>query len=204
MEREYIIYAAYLLVFLLIFGFMIGIPLLAFNSDMTSAYGAIHAANICHQKLSRSLCIFTDGKGYWIGDCTPQTGEFITNPLDWSTIKVENDGVVGYKMAVCARDFGIYGAMLLGGLVYPFVRNIRDRRVPPAIYLVAALVPIGIDGTLQLVSEIGLLPFIYESTNLIRLLTGGIAGFAAAFYTIALLVNLFTEMKEAPEKHTKK
>ncbi len=98
--------------------------------------------------------------------------------------------MTGFKVPVCARDVGLYLSMLFGGLVYPLVRRINDRYVYPAIYLVIAMVPIGIDGTVQLLSDIGLLPFVYESTNELRLITGFIAGFVAAFYAIPILVNL--------------
>lgn len=193
MEREYVIYAAYLLFFIILMGLVLAAPLLSFGGDAQWLYDAFGPT--CHQKISRSLCVFTEGKGYWFGDCTPQKGEFINNAADRETFRVENDGVVGYKMPICARDVGIYGAMLLGGIVYPLVRNLREKRLYPAIFLILALVPLGIDGGVQFLSDARLVPFAYESTNTLRLVTGGIAGIAAAFYTIPLLINLFGKEK---------
>ncbi len=187
MNRAQLVYAAYMVFFTLLVGLVFITPLLAFEQDMELAYGAF--SYTCHQKLSRSLCLFNDG-GYAISDCAPQQGNYITDPSDKTSIRVEKDGVVGYKLPVCSRDIALYAAMLLGGLLYPLARELDDKGVYPAIFLVIAIIPIGIDGGLQFISDIGLLPFVYESTNLIRLITGGIAGLAAAFYAIPILVNI--------------
>ncbi len=98
------------------------------------------------------------------------------------------------KMPVCSRDIGLYAAMLIGGLMYPLARKLEDD-VPPSIFLILALVPIGIDGGVQIVSEIGILPFLYESTNAVRLITGAVAGLAAAFYAIPILTSLVSKNK---------
>jgi len=196
MERAEIIYLIFLLFFGALTVSMLLVPYLAHGQDMDGAYELF--APTCHQKISRSLCLFKSGTAIWIDDCTEQRGVFIPGQLDRETVLVEKEGVYGYKMPVCSRDVGIYGAMLLGALAYPFISKIGSRKVPPVLYLALALVPIGLDGTLQLVSELGLLPSVYESTNLIRLLTGGIAGFVAALYSIPILVNMFSPPKDDP------
>jgi uncharacterized membrane protein len=201
METPLIVYAAYMLFFFLLVGAIILTPILAFSGDMSASYAAFSVT--CHQKISRSLCIFSDGNGYWIGDCLPQTGQFVADPADRSEIRVQGGAITGYKMPVCSRDIGLYAAMLLAGAAYPFVRRLDDTEVMPAIYLIVALIPLGIDGGVQLVSELGILPFVYESTNAMRVLTGGIAGLAAAFYAIPILVNLFIP-KSAPAGKGKK
>jgi uncharacterized membrane protein len=187
MEKATVAYLAYMLFFALLLGGIFATPLLAFSHDMSASYTAF--SYTCHQKISRSLCVFSDGKGYWVGDCTPQNGTFVDTVGDREQIREAYGSVVGYKMPVCSRDIGLYLSMFIGGLAYPFVRRIKDRYVYPAIYLVIALVPLGIDGTVQLLSDLGLLPFMYESTNELRLITGAIAGIAAAFYAIPILVN---------------
>jgi uncharacterized membrane protein len=187
MDRVKTVYVGYVLFFLILMGSVLAVALLAFDNDMGAAYAAFSLT--CHQKLSRSLCIFNSADSYWIGDCTPQEGEYITDSRDRSAIKTKYNGIVGVKMPVCARDVGLYTAMLIGGLLYPLARNLEDE-VPPSIFLIIALVPIGLDGGVQIVSELGLLPFVYESTNLARLATGAIAGLAASFYAIPILANL--------------
>ena len=197
MKNSMLAYLAYMLFFALLMGAIIITPLLSFKEDMGVYYNAF--SYTCHQKISRSLCLFSGSSGYWIGDCTPQNGTFVDTIEDRLQIKEVYGSVIGYKMPVCSRDIGLYLAMLIGGLAYPFCRRIDDRRVMPAKYLVAAMVPLGIDGTVQLLSDLGLLPFAYESTNELRLITGAIAGVAAAFYAIPILVNLVSGGEDEPE-----
>lgn len=198
MEKEHFIYTIYMVFFIILVGFVLATPLLAFSRDVGFMYDGF--SYLCHQKLSRSLCVFSDGQGLWIADCIPQTGEYITDLADRTEIKVETDGQVGYKMPVCSRDIGLYAAMLLGGAIYPIIRELKDRSIYPALYLIVAIIPLGLDGGLQFISDIGLLPFAYESTNAIRLLTGAIAGFASAFYAIPVLINMFAEEKKAKNR----
>lgn len=190
MKREHIVYGGYTLFLAAVMALVMAAPLLAFGGGGQALYDAF--AYTCHQKLSRSLCIFSDG-GYWVGDCTPQNGVLTNSVADRESKRVDAGSAVGYKMPVCSRDFAIYGAMLLAALLYPLVRPVGSREVWPAAGLVLALVPLGLDGGLQLVSETGILPFIYESTNAMRLFTGGLAGFVATFYAIPLLMSMFLQ-----------
>jgi uncharacterized membrane protein len=212
MDGPRLAYAAYMLFFLLLCGSAIVVPLMAFNGDAGWAYDAF--APTCHQKLSRSLCLFhgPEGGPYWIADCTPQDGRYVGGFGDHEEVGIVNgEGATGYKMPYCSRDFGIYGAMLLAGLAYPFVRRLDERALYPAAWLLLAIVPIAIDGGLQIATEIDkplfhadLLPFDYESTNAVRLATGAIAGFASSFYAIPILANLFgagAELKNSKAKN---
>jgi len=203
MERELIIYSVYMLFFMLLVGTIILVPLLSFSQDMGAFYKLF--APTCHQKISRSLCVFSDGSSsYWLGDCTAQGDGYVFDQSDREQVRVVSGSVTGYKMPVCARDLGIYGALLFGGLLYPLVRDIKDKSVWPAIFLILAMVPIGLDGGIQLVSELGFLPFVYESTNAMRLATGAISGFVAAFYAIPILVNMFCGSTSGAPKKTQK
>jgi uncharacterized membrane protein len=191
MKREHAIYGAYTIFFAVLTGLIIATPLAAFGGGGQALYDAF--SYTCHQKLSRSLCVFSDGGSYWAADCTPQNGVLTNAASDRNAKMAVAGNAMGYKMPVCSRDFGIYGAMLLAAVVYPLVRPLGTKQVWPAIWLVIALVPLGIDGGLQLVSETGLLSFVYESSNAVRLLTGALAGFAATFYAIPLLMGMFLQ-----------
>ena len=68
------------------------------------------------------------------------------------------------QMSFCARDTGIFL-----GLVVGFMYASRKRAVLTLPLVIAALIPIGLDGTIQLLTD-------YESTNPKRLITGLIAG----------------------------
>ncbi|MDO8554835.1 MAG: DUF2085 domain-containing protein, partial [Candidatus Micrarchaeota archaeon] len=135
---------------------------------------------------------------------TKQNGQYIEG--DNKIIKaVDGKGNEGFKFPICSRDIGIYLAMLLGGLYCYKTKKIDSKEVPPSIWLVLALIPLGIDGTTQLISNFGIsLPVIglYESTNLIRLITGLISGTVLPFY-IFPLVNIYSR-KEFSKKLEKK
>lgn len=186
MVKPILIYAAYVAVFAIFFTLILAVPIASFNSDQSGWYQMLSAT--CHQKISRSLCIFSD---FGIGDCTSQSGIFIDSKNDRIQTAVIVDGKIGYKMPVCARDFGLYGAILLTALIYPLFRKIEDARVMPVLWLILAIVPLALDGGVQMLSDLGWVPFAYESTNLIRVLTGVIAGGAASVYAIPLLMNMF-------------
>ncbi len=74
----------------------------------------------------------------------------------------------GNQMPFCARDVGLFLGLVLGFLFATFVRW----KIHPVLVLLG-LVPIAIDGGLQIVSS-------YESTNLLRLATGTLAGLVLA------------------------
>jgi uncharacterized membrane protein len=202
MKTEHIVYWTYTLFFLLLVVGVFIVPFLAFEQDMNSAYDIF--GYTCHQKISRSECIFSDGNNFWFGDCTTQNGSFIDSVEDRETIRVQSDGIIGWKIPICARDVGIYSALLIGGIIYPIFRKIETKKLYPAIYLILAIVPLGLDGTVQLLSEMGLMPFLYESTNMVRLATGLLAGLVSAFYAIPVLMNMFGGSEEYHRKIHKK
>ena len=70
------------------------------------------------------------------------------------------------QMSFCARDFGIFLGLAMG-FTYSLGRRI-ELTLP---LIILALTPIGIDGTVQLLTD-------YESTNPRRIITGLIAGVA--------------------------
>ena len=99
--------------------------------------------------------------------------------------------------AVCARDVAIYLAMLLGALALPFVRRIESDLWPNKWLLVAACVPIAIDGFTQLFG-------LRESSNFLREITGAIVGFALPFYIVPMLNSLWEIVEEKLQKGKKK
>ncbi len=145
-------------------------------------------APLDHQYIYRSFCLF-DGK---VRECIPHnykgevlvyskyttinaySGEFYYSKEDVG--KKRSDlvligGELGYKFPVCARDTGFYLGILLGFLVQPLV--LKNEKFGLG-FLIVAMAPIGIDGTLQLISP-------YESTVTFRFLTGVISGVLTGF-----------------------
>jgi uncharacterized membrane protein len=77
--------------------------------------------------------------------------------------------VNGNQMPFCARDVAIFFGLTIGlAIALFFVFEIKWW------WLIGGLVPIGIDGTVQLVTS-------YESNNAFRLITGVLAGLVSAF-----------------------
>lgn len=200
MQRHILIYAIFILAMLVLNILVLVTPVLAFqgNAIANTLYHDV-LSYLCHQKISRSHCLFQGAEGFYIGDCTPQEGEYtFDNPRQISIIQ---EGNLGYKFPVCARDVAIYLAMLLVGLTYPFFFRLDSREFPDPLYLIISLIPIGADGGLQFISDMGIhLPIIgmYESTNLARLVTGFIAGAVVTIYLLPILNQIISK------KNTKK
>ena len=95
--------------------------------------------------------------------------------------------IFGHQMAVCARCFGIYTGFLVGMLIYPFVKKLNNFKTPNKWYLIMALMPMGIDGTTQLIG-------LRESFNELRLITGLIAGFVGVFYILPVFLSSLDEI----------
>ena len=101
-----------------------------------------------------------------------------------------------HQFAVCARCFGFYGGFLWGFVVYPLIRQLNTTDSFPRFWLFAAMIPMGIDFSLTFFD-------IWENTHLSRLITGGILGFACAFFIIPALVEI-SFFKYRPEKYNDK
>jgi len=94
----------------------------------------------------------------------------------------------GHPLAVCARCFGVYLGFLFGLMIYPFVRPLRRTDTPPRLWLILALAPSAID-------FLGGMAGAFENTHASRLVTGSIAGAAAAFYIIPGLTGMTLEWR---------
>ena len=95
--------------------------------------------------------------------------------------------IFGYKMAVCARCFGIYTGMLIGTIIYPFIKKLSDFKIPNIKYYIISLIPMAIDGTTQLIG-------LRESFNELRFITGFIAGFVSIFYFLPIFLNFINKL----------
>lgn len=95
----------------------------------------------------------------------------------------------GNPLAVCARCFGFYAGFLLGIVIYPFLRQLRDTEPLPRFWLFAAMIPMGIDWSLTFFG-------IWENTYLTRAISGAILGLACAFFIIPALVEINLLIRE--------
>jgi uncharacterized membrane protein len=94
----------------------------------------------------------------------------------------------GYPMGVCSRCLSIYGGFVLGVLLYPFARDLRDDRFPPRWILIGAAIPMVIDfsgGVLGL----------FTNSFLSRALTGILFGAVVAFYITPGFVSALNDWR---------
>ena len=166
----------------------IGPVLLASSPSIAAPYYTAFSFT-CHQLDSRSLCVFPDRGLLAIGDCTPQYDELVLGRHD---IVYGAEGA-GLKLPVCARDVAIYGAMLLGGVLWALKKRHDPGAWPSIFWLILAMLPTAIDGTTQLFG-------MRESTNALRLWTGLILGVAIAYYLIPACFQFFDEPASAKKK----
>ena len=137
----------------------------------------------CHQRPERS---------YFLGG--PQATYFIEE-LDAAGVDVGlfsrdiGNEQVGWKVAFCERDVAIYGTMFVAGLAFGLVRRRLRGWKMPFRYLLLFLVPMGIDGVLQLITP-------YESNWLTRSITGYIFGLGAVLFAYPYLEEAFADVRQ--------
>jgi uncharacterized membrane protein len=95
--------------------------------------------------------------------------------------------IVGEPLAVCARCSAIYGAFLLGTLLYPVLRRIGTPSYPPRSVLLAAAVPMMIDVVSGLMG-------LHTVTPVTRLLSGAVFGLAAPFFIIPAAIEALRQI----------
>jgi len=169
---------------------------------------------LCHQMTQRSFFLFGEQSAYpreiagtdlkpieAYKDTIPEFAD--VEEGDWPAFffaarRFVGNEQMGYKMALCERDIGIYGFVLIGGLVYAMLRNrLKVRPLPFILFVIIGIGPIAIDGFSQLISywvtptgggqASGFLAWVQsvfplrESTPTLRALTGGLFGFTLAW-----------------------
>jgi uncharacterized membrane protein len=136
----------------------------------------------CHQRPERSY--FVGGEQFVY---TPEELAARDVDLDPFVRDIGNE-TVGWKMAFCQRDVAIYGSMFLAGLAYGLVRRRLIGWKLPFRYFLLFLVPMGIDGILQLFA-------FYESTWVLRTITGVIFGVGAVIFAYPYLEEGFGDVR---------
>lgn len=194
-----------------------GLPILA---PVLMKAGAPLPANViytiysplCHQFGFRSFFLFGEQPYYPLEDAglqniaTFEQATGLTEVRDPGSIErlqarqFRGDEHLGFKVALCERDMAIYGAMLLFGLIYAA----SGRRIKPLHWMLWILVgigPIGLDGFSQLFSQMewtwlsSILPY-RESTPFLRVLTGGLFGFATAWFAYPHMEESMSETRQ--------
>ncbi|GAB4472201.1 MAG: hypothetical protein Kow0088_06670 [Anaerolineales bacterium] len=146
---------------------------------------------VCHQLAYRSFFLFGEQLVYpreaagleGLKSYSQVTGlpEVNSAEVILQARKFVGNDLLGYKVALCQRDVAIYFGILLFGVLFSLFRNLKS--LPWFIWILLGLVPIGLDGVSQLLSQppFGFFPF-RESTPYLRVLTGFSFGFMTAWF----------------------
>ncbi len=98
---------------------------------------------------------------------------------------------MGYKIAICQRDFAIYFSILIAGLAFALVRNTLDP-LPFKAFLILCI-PIAVDGLTQLFG-------LRESTPPGRVFSGSLFGVGLVWTLYPRLEMAFREAREILEE----
>jgi uncharacterized membrane protein len=202
----------YLSIMLIVLGIFVGLPFVApvlMHFGLTGPGEAIYTiySPLCHQFAFRSWFLFGEQTIYpraaanlpgvlpyesYLSEVTQVLGDRqdkTAAAFELDSKYFLGDARMGYKIAICERDIGIYLALFVGGLIFsiPYVRR-RLRPAPIWLYILVGLGPIGLDGFSQLLSYP---PFelwaVRESTPAFRLLTGVLFGLMNAWLAFPYL-----------------
>lgn len=157
---------------------------------------------LCHQLAFRSWFIYGEQNAYPRDIANvdlPMTFEeatgIHTDDIDAAHQFVGNDKL-GYKMALCQRDMAIYGAILAFGILF----SISGKRIPGIpiwVWFILGIIPIGLDGVSQIISQLpwDIIP-VRESTPLLRTITGGMFGFATAWFGYPIVEETMADTRK--------
>lgn len=111
---------------------------------------------------------------------------------------------MGYKVAFCQRDVAIYGSIALFGLAFALLTRagVEVPKLPLWLYVLIAIVPIGLDGFSQFFANPPFngfgLPFYpdRESIPLLRVLTGTLFGVGNAWLAFPYIEESMRDTRE--------
>jgi len=201
----------YLALFNFIVILYLGLPVLApvlMKAGLTAPANVIYRlySNVCHQLAYRSYFLFGEQAVY------PRAAAGLEDVLSLQQAtgldegdeaaalqaarRYVGDEQVGYKIALCQRDVFIYGAILFFGLLYAAT----GRKLPPLpwyLWIAVGMLPIGLDGFSQLLSQppLNFLPY-RESTPFFRSLTGFLFGFTTAWFGYPMVEESMAEARQ--------
>ena len=178
-------------------------PVLYVNGNAgTARFIYMVYGKMCHQLSFRSWFIYGEQAAYpreIAGLDHLASYEEVTgfDPFDIEkAYKFIGNEVVGYKMALCQRDIAIYGGILIFGLLF----SLTGRRIPSLpiwAWFALGILPVGLDGLSQVISQLpwDLLPM-RESTPFLRSLTGGLFGFATAWFGYPIVEEAMADTRK--------
>jgi uncharacterized membrane protein len=153
---------------------------------------------LCHQLSFRSWFLFGEEHVY---SRTEYEQHFNLNGSEWPDLfaharEFVGDDTLGFKLALCQRDIAIYLALLLGGLIYAYLRRRVLRAMPFWLFVLVGVVPMGLDGGSQFFSLV--IPGFpaRESVWQLRLITGALFGFSIVWLAYPYIQEGMDETRE--------
>ena len=188
-----------MVVFLLFYAITPFISPLLFSLNPDSAI-AKNIQNIytlfCHQRPQSSLFLFggENSQYFYTLDELKELGVVPENSLVSTGAGYWGNEEIGYKVAFCIRDVGIYSALALMGLLLVIFMNVKKKivRVHWSIILLLML-PMAFDGIFQFAVmsfDIAWVPETYLLSMHKKLITGILFGIGAALF-------VFPNLKDA-------
>jgi uncharacterized membrane protein len=173
----------------LFWGLYVGLPLLApvlMNAGWTTPAKIIYIVYrpTCHQLPERSYFLGGDKHAYSSEELAAAGVEIHRLSRD-----IGNE-TVGWKMAFCQRDVAIYGSIFVTGLVYGLLRRRWGDWKMPFRYYLLFLIPMAIDGLLQLFG-------LHESTWVLRTITGTVFGVGSVLFAYPYLEEGFRDVRRS-------
>jgi uncharacterized membrane protein len=161
--------------------------------------------SMCHQMAFRSWFLFGEQAAYprasaGVPNLVPYEQATGMNGQDiWAARQFVGNEAIGYKIALCQRDVAIYLAILGFGLLFAVTRR-KLRPIHWMLWILLALVPIGLDGLSQFASQppFNLIPY-RESTPLLRAITGSLFGFATAWFGYPMVEESMVDTRKYME-----
>jgi len=197
----------YMLIFNTFTFFYVGLAFLApvlMNGGRVGSANLIYSVygRLCHQLSFRSWFLFGEQGAYPreianLPNMVSYEDATGYDPFDLEkAFKFRGNEEMGFKVAFCQRDIAIYGAILLFGIIF----SLTGRRIPSlplAAWFVLGILPIGLDGLSQIISQLpwDLIP-LRESTPLLRTISGGLFGFTTAWFGYPIVEEAMADTRK--------
>lgn len=145
----------------------------------------------CHQLPDRSYFLFGEQPVYSLQEL--ESAGVLPGTSILERRRYVGDETIGWKVALCERDVAIYGALLVGGLLFGLLRG-RVPKLSLKFYLLF-MIPIAVDGLTQLFG-------LRTSNWWLRTLTGALFGLATAWFAYPYVEEAMNDIKDSIEHKT--
>ncbi len=201
-SKSYVWVISTILFLFLAFSFLPPILMKAGNTNLASGFYGFYRL-LCHQLFYRSFFIGGEQIIY------PRELAHLQGHLTYEQVvgkqaedllfarNFQGNEKLGYKVALCQRDVAIYFALGLSGVFFEITRR-RAKPFPWYVWIIFAVIPIGIDGFSQLPGLSQGWPLwlpARESTPFLRIITGMLFGFITGWYVFPLMEESMKEVR---------